>query len=372
MSRPDVVVIGGGPAGSAAAIWLARSGARVTLVERKAAAHHKVCGEFVSADAARHLRALGFDAALLRAVPIETVRLLHGEQVAEAVLPFPACSLSRKQLDGHLLDIAAGHGVDIHRGVTARGARTASGVDVQLSDGSRLSASALFLATGKHDLRGWRRGAGIQNQLIGLKMHLALTPAASRRLSAAVELLFFDGGYAGLQLLDEHRANLCLLVAKRKYETLGRSWPALLDRLSSDSPPWRERLAGARLLWKQPLSIYGLPYVFVTEPEAGPLFRLGDQLAVVPSFAGDGIAMALSSARQAAKDFVIRGPDALAYHRRMAKNFGYRVRGSAWASRLLEQPVLQALAVEAAAQAPGLLRWAAAATRVGGRNQSAA
>ena len=372
MTAPDVVIVGGGPAGSAAAIRLARAGARVTLIERMATAHHKVCGEFVSAGALRQLHALGVDAALLTSVPIRTVRLLRGAQMAEVGLPFPACSLSRRQLDWHLLELAAVQGVEIRRGVTARRADSSFGIQVQLSDGSCITAGALFLATGKHDLRGWPRGTGIQNRLIGLKMHLALAPAAAAMLAGAVELLFFDGGYAGLQLVGDAKANLCLLVAKEKYESLGRSWQRLLAMLDAESPLWGERLAGARPCWKQPLSIYGLPYGYVAEPEAGPVFRLGDQLAVVPSFAGDGMAMALTSGRQAAKTFIADGADALGYHQRMARRFGRRVRGSAWASRLLEQPALQAIAVEAAAQAPALLAWAAEATRIGDREQSAA
>lgn len=370
--RPDVVIVGGGPAGSAAAIRLARAGARVALIERKVAAHHKVCGEFLSAAAARQLCELGLDAALLRRVSVGTVRLLHGEQIAGTELPFPASSLSRKILDENLLQVALAAGVHLHRGVSAQRVETASDIQVQLSDGGYVAAGALFLATGKHDLRGWRRGTGIQNGLIGLKMHLAVTPEAALALAGTVELLLFDGGYAGLQLVDDARANLCLLITKEKYEGLGRSWPQLLAMLDAESPLWRERLTGARPCWKQPIAIYGLPYGYVAEPEAGPVFRLGDQLAVVPSFAGDGMAMALASAREAAEAFIAGGADALAYHQRMAKAFRRRVRGSAWASRLLERPVLQAAAVEAAQQAPGLLAWAAAATRVGGRNRSAA
>lgn len=234
-----------------------------------------------------------------------------------------------------------------------------------------MTAGALFLATGKHDLRGWPRGAGIQNRLIGLKMHVTLAPAAARALAGIVELLFFKGGYAGLQLVGGRMANLCLLIGREEYERLGRSWPHLLAMLCRASAAWRQRLAGAQPCWQRPLAVYGLPYGYVAEPEPGPVFRLGDQLAVVPSFAGDGMAMALASGRQAAETFIRNGADALAYHRQMAKNFGQRVRGSAWASRLLEAPALQAIAVEAAAQAPGLLAWAARATRIGGTDRAA-
>lgn len=365
-SRADVVIVGGGPAGSAAAIWLARAGTKVVLVERSAEPHHKVCGEFVSGEAGRCLRELGLDAPLLDSTPISILRVLRGDRLAESRLPFPASSLSRRILDQRLLDIACAQGVKLRRGVTARSAEVApGGVSVQLSDKTAIHAAALFLATGKHDLRGLGREAGIQNQMIGLKMHLDLTAVAAGSLTGAVELLLFDGGYAGLQLVGPRRGNLCLLVSKDRYETLGRSWPGLADGLIADAPLWRERLHAARPCWKQPLSIYGLPYGYVARAEGGPVFRLGDQLAVIPSFAGDGMAMALTSARRAAKAFLARGADAAGYHRRMARSFGPRVRASAWASRLLERPLLQALTVGAAAEAPALLAWAAEATRVG-------
>jgi len=57
----EVVVIGGGPAGSAAALRLAQNGRSVLLLEKEPAAHDKVCGEFISSDAQRYLRELGLD-----------------------------------------------------------------------------------------------------------------------------------------------------------------------------------------------------------------------------------------------------------------------------------------------------------------------
>ena len=49
--RPEVLVVGGGPSGAAAALALARLGRRVSVLEREAAPRHAVCGEFLSADA---------------------------------------------------------------------------------------------------------------------------------------------------------------------------------------------------------------------------------------------------------------------------------------------------------------------------------
>ena len=70
-----LLVVGGGIAGAALAIPLAEAGWRVTLVEREAGPHDKVCGEFLSREARLYLRALGIDPATLGAVPIQRVRV---------------------------------------------------------------------------------------------------------------------------------------------------------------------------------------------------------------------------------------------------------------------------------------------------------
>ena len=101
--RREPLIIGAGPAGCAAAITLARAGHQPDLIERTSGPTDKVCGDFLSADTIQRLRALGVDPAALGGAPIGRVRLIHGERVAEAALPFPALGLSRRVLDDALL-----------------------------------------------------------------------------------------------------------------------------------------------------------------------------------------------------------------------------------------------------------------------------
>ena len=61
MTSPSVLVVGGGPAGSAAAYWLARAGHDVTLVEKKAYPRDKTCGDGLTPRAILHLDDMGFD-----------------------------------------------------------------------------------------------------------------------------------------------------------------------------------------------------------------------------------------------------------------------------------------------------------------------
>lgn len=313
MSRWDVAVAGGGLAGAAAACHLARAGRRVVLFEREPRPRHKVCGEFISVEARRHLDALGFAAAAdsLGAVPIERVRLIRDRLEAAAPLPFRAWSLSRRRLDGWLLAQARSAGVAVRLGETVQGLR-ADGQGVRLATAQgEVAAGAALLATGKHDLRGHKRAGGDGAALIGLKLHLRLAPAQARALDRHVEIALFRGGYAGLQPIEDGRANLCLLVGKERFAALGRDW----RRLVAAVPHLRARLADATPCWPRPLAIYRIPYGFLHRDDTagGPIYRIGDQLAVIPSFTGDGMAMALHGAKLAAAAILADHPPAALY-----------------------------------------------------------
>src|SRR5262249_34281972 len=98
----DLMVVGGGPAGSAAAITAARSGARVLLLERGRFPRHKVCGEFVSAESLALLSSL-LDPQQLplvrEAILISQTRIFVDGQVVSSPIGSPAASIARIDLD---------------------------------------------------------------------------------------------------------------------------------------------------------------------------------------------------------------------------------------------------------------------------------
>ena len=102
----DNLVIGGGLAGSMVAIRLASAGRQVTLLEKESAAHHKVCGEFLSPEAVEYLNQVGINPLDLGAATIRFVRLSSKQRAVETALPFTALSLSRFILDEALLSSA--------------------------------------------------------------------------------------------------------------------------------------------------------------------------------------------------------------------------------------------------------------------------
>ena len=154
MRRTDALIVGGGPAGAAAALTLARGGVRAELFERSAGDRDVVCGGFLGWDALARLRRLGIDPWVLGARPIRRLRLVAGDKLVEADLPITAAGLSRRRLDSALIEAAGQAGARIWRG---RAARAIDGREVRFDDGEQVAAGALFLATGKHELRGAAR-----------------------------------------------------------------------------------------------------------------------------------------------------------------------------------------------------------------------
>jgi flavin-dependent dehydrogenase len=187
-------------------------------------------------------------------------------------------------------------------------------------------------------------------------------PDQMAALGAGVELTLFPGGYAGLEPVEDGVANLCLVVRERHFAALGRRWEALLAALCSASPSLARRLAGATPCWSRPLAIASIPYGFVATEEGGP-WRLGDQAAVIPSFSGDGIAIALHSARLAA-DIFLAGGTAGEFQARLARDVAAQVRRATQLSRLLVYPPVQAIAGLAARLVPDLVAGIARVTRI--------
>ncbi len=354
------VVIGGGLAGAAVAIRLARAGRPVTLLERETAAHDKVCGEFLSFEAVDSLRALGLEPLDLGAAPISSLEVCVGGRSRRSALPFAALSLSRRVLDEALLERAAAVGAQVRRGVRAT-AVDRSGVRwiVRTARGD-LDAADVFLATGKHDLRGARRPPGRQNDLVGFKLHLRLAAP----LGPQVELHLFAGGYAGLEPVEDGVANLCLVVRKRVLAAADGDWSALLTSLRQQCPQLEARLDGAAALHPKPLAIAAIPYGYVCAASDG-LWRLGDQAAVIPSFAGEGMAIALHSAHMAA-DFALAGRTAEAFQRALASGLRRQVGRATTVSQIIVTPLGQAFAGAALAVAPGLAGVIAKGTRLRG------
>ena len=354
MRRTDPLILGGGPAGSAAAIALAQAGARPVLIERHEHPRDIVCGAFLGWDALAALERLGVDPWALGARPIERVRLVAGDKAVERQLPRRAAGLSRGTLDAALLERAATLGVELQRGVTVR---RLDGDTVHLGDGTSLAADSIFLATGKHALRGSPREALPADTRLGLRTTLPPQPD----LAGWIELHLFAGGYVGLLAQEDGLTNLCLSVAAERLAHAG-SPERLLAELAQAARRLADRLGEGAGAWA---AVAGVPYGWRARTTAAGLFRLGDQAAVIASVVGDGIAIALASGIAAAQAWAKGGPAAAPAFQRAFAARAWRPIGLAELARAAAERPRLAARVMPLMRVPGALAALARLTRIG-------
>ena len=157
-------------------------------------------------------------------------------------------------------------------------------------------------------------------------MHWKLLPHNTEALQKTVSIICFNGGYAGFELVENEIANLCLVVTKQKFLKVGKRWELLLASVRNEVPSLDTYLTGAIPHWKQPLAVFSIPYGFVykkRKAEKKGLYRLGDQIAVIPSFSGDGMAIALHTASRAAEAILT---DSTTYDQDMRRELLFQVR----------------------------------------------
>lgn len=311
-----------------------------------------VCGGFLGWDALAALARLGVDPMALGARPIGLVRIVVGTRAVEVALPGPAAGLSRAALDEALLRAAAEAGARVERGCAIR--RVDEG-RVILADGTAIAAETLFVATGKHGLRGAARGSGKGS--LGLRTTLPAPPD----LVGVIELHLFRDGYAGLLLQEDGAANLCLSIAPARFAACGGRPEALIVALAAEAPRLADRAAAAIGRWD---SIAAVPYGWRALSGERGRFRIGDQAAVIASLVGDGVAIALASGGAAASA-CLAGEDGSDWQARFAARAAPPLRLAELARAAAGRPRVGRALLPWIGRAPGLLRLLARATRIG-------
>ncbi|MEG8026020.1 FAD-dependent monooxygenase [Sphingomonas aurantiaca] len=316
MRRTPALIVGGGLAGAATAIGLARAGLPHLLVERSRETGDAICGGFLSWRTLETLAGLGIDPDMLNPTRVTRARIYAGTRRADAALPHAAVSVTRRRLDSVMLAHAARLGTPIERGVTVR---EIDGLTVRTADGATFTPDALFLASGKQDVRGMARpetARGIDPTL-GLRVRIAPSPALRRALDGGIELHLFDRGYAGLALQEDGTANLCLAVHRSRLQAAG-SPAQLLAALGRDMPAlgeWIALIDGRASID----AIANVPYGWRQRVGVGALFRLGDQAGVIPSLAGKGWASRSPAGSPPPRPMSAAGPDPPSGGRRISR-----------------------------------------------------
>ena len=369
----DAVIVGAGPAGTAAAIGLARAGRRVAVVEKAAFPRRKVCGEFVSATSVPVLDALGIGSAWRdRAGPeVRRLSLFEGERVVDAPMPGRTGfgrALGRDVLDALLRDEAVQAGATLFQPCRATAHRPSGSAHVLRIKGDgverELSAPVLIAAHGS-----WEPGA-LPTQLpkqpdpkgfLGFKAHFQ----GGRLPRDTMPVLAFPGGYGGMVWADGGRLSLSCCVRSdvlRGIRRPGESAGAAVQRhLEASCRGVREALDGA---WLDGAWLGAGPIrPGVRARYADDAFRVGNVAGEAHPVIAEGISMALQSSWllvRALDGIDVHDPDARVaagarYAAAWRRQFGARIRAANAFAQLAMRPETFRAVGRAIELAPGLL-----------------
>ncbi len=305
MERVDAIIVGAGPAGSAAAITLAARGNHVVLLDRATFPRDKCCGDGLTTLAVRELEALGLTAAdvanwftvtdvRLRAPGGRDVRLtLPGDGVFAATAP-------RAELDAALVRLAGSAGTDVrqaHRVTAVR--QSATGVEVDIDGHGTLGAPVLVAADGMWSPTRKSLGLaedGYLGEWHAFRQYATVTGDAAQALYVWFEPDLLPG-YAWSFPLPGGRANIGFGVRRdgtRKIQDMAELWPQLLARphiaaaLGTGFAP-----EGRHTAWPIPAAIDRSPLA------KGRVLLVGDAAMATDVMTGEGIGQALVTGRLA-------------------------------------------------------------------------
>jgi flavin-dependent dehydrogenase len=316
-----------------------------------------LCGGFLSWRSAERLGVVGLHPRELGGHAVTSLALIAGEREATGPLPAPGYGLSRRALDGALRARAVADGAKL---VIDRARAVRPGmVEGEARD---RPAETIFFATGKHDVRGEARPREATDPALGLRVRLPANQRLQEMLHGRIELHLFDGGYAGIVLQEDGTANVCLALRKSLLAEAGGNPRALLDRLADKYSLFGERMASAPADLAVD-SVGSVPYGWIARDTAPGIYRLGDQAAVIPSLAGEGMAIAMASGEAAARAW-LDGEDAATFQRRFAARALRPVRTAQLVWSLAERTSGARLLTALTASAPVLARAAMALTRI--------
>jgi len=379
--QADLLVVGGGPAGAAAASEAAATGLRVVLAEASPGPRDAVCGEFLSAEALPLLRDLDILDAVREAGPAEILRArFTAPRERELRFDLPgdrSLGISRRTLDEVMRAGAAARGATLLRGAKFHAPiRDASGRVVgavlETADGPvRVEASALIGADGR--CSAVARSLGLDAVARGARRCAIRAHFEPGRgmvdLAESVEIHVFAGGYVGMQPVQDGRVNVSAVIDEKLARALGGGALSILIAAASRSPAARARLEGARPAGA-PRSLF--PLDRRRRAVLGDGFLLaGDAACVVPPFAGEGITSAIHSgllAARAAGEALARGDvsaTGLAGYRRARREHlvpAHRV--NRWLERLVYRPAVAGAVLAALDAVPSLTRGLVRRTRL--------
>lgn len=359
----DAIVVGAGPAGSAAARLLAQAGWKIALVERSEFPRRKVCGEFISATSLPVLKACGIveEFLALAGPAVQRVGLYSGATVLNS--PYErdwGRALAREHLDTLLRDAAIRAGAQLFQPADVTAILRSGETSVcTLQDGQEIAARVVIAACGSWNAKGIFAvpvRADAPSDLFAFKAHFrgdALPPGL-------MPLLAFPGGYGGMVQSDGGRLSLscCMrrdVLAAARQRHGGKAAEAVLAHIRATTQGVETVLKGA-VPDGNALAV-GPIRPGIRRRHADGVFFAGNIAGEAHPIIAEGISMAIQASSLLA-GLLIAGREE-EYATAWRRKFGLRLRAASLFAHMAMRNDTRALSRMVLARFPAILDWGA-------------
>jgi len=361
----DLAIVGGGLAGLALSIQIAKAGHTVILFEKEQYPFHRVCGEYISLESWDFLGSLGTDLASMNISKIKKIRVsdVHGNFFEQA-LPLGGFGISRYKLDHLLAGIARHSGVIVFEQTRVNDIRFSNDVFMVESSQGNFKAKVAAASFGKRsnlDIK-WKRPFILAkknklNNYIGIKYHV--------RYNFPVDLIAlhnFKKGYCGISKVEDDRYCLCYLTNADNLQNSGNDIKKMEKTILSSNPHLKNIFEECEMLMDEPVIISQISFDKKNSVEDHVLM-VGDAAGMITPLCGNGMSMALHASKIAAeqiknflKGTISRESMEKKYSSKWNELFAARLRTGRMLQRLFDTQWLTTFMIRLGKSFPGLIR----------------
>jgi flavin-dependent dehydrogenase len=302
----DILIIGGGPAGSTTALFLAQLGFEITLIEKKIFPRETLCGEFLSKEVTDILKELNLfnDFLLLKPNELKSFRAVDDTGIElKSKLSFDAYAIKRSIFDSFLIEKAKERKVNIIQpaeviSITNSNTGFVSEVEDNSNQTINFNSKLVIAAYGKQnilDKKYHRDFVNKRSNLNGVKFHLPIN-LLKNSFNDEIRIYTNDELYCGMNQVSDEEITVCFLENRKQTKIPSRD--RLIDVIKTNKR-FQQIFREEAIDHIKSTNIYGTGNIYFGSREVveNGIIMVGDAARVISPLAGDGIGMAMESAR---------------------------------------------------------------------------
>jgi flavin-dependent dehydrogenase len=302
----DILIIGGGPAGSTTALYLSELGFNITLIEKKIFPREVLCGEFLSKEVTDVLKELKIfnDFLSLNPNKLNSFRAVDESGIElKSDLNFDAYALKRSVFDLFLLNEARDKNVKVIQpaeviSTTRSDCEFISVIEENNGNKLQIKSKLVIAAYGKQNILDKKLDRDFVNKksnLNGVKFHLP-TNLLEKQFNDEIRIYTDEELYCGMNQVSDTEMTVCFLENRKQSKIPSRE--RLIEVIKSNNH-FKKVFSEDAIDYIKTTNIYGTGNIYFGKREVveNGIIMVGDAARVISPLAGDGIGMAMESAK---------------------------------------------------------------------------